>query len=285
VDAYDPRRLVSDRTRTARRPGRELALLGGLYLLYQLVRWLSAGGGARARANARWILGVERSAHVAIERPLQHALSFAPADWILANVYLVAQLLVLPAALVWLYLRAPAVYRRLRDTMVAAWLLALPVFALFPVAPPRLARIGMADTVSSHGVVALGGSSTLFYNPYAAVPSLHVALAYAVGLAFATAGGTRLTRLAGLLWGPLVSVAVIATANHYLFDVGAGLATAGLGLLLSGAGVRLLRGRPLARRALSSRAKRTPASAGAARWSAVRLGAPAPAPGEAAPER
>jgi hypothetical protein len=46
-----------------------------------------------------------------------------------------------------------------------------------------MAGIGMADTVSRQAAVALSGRSTIFYNPYAAVPSLHVGLAFAIGLA------------------------------------------------------------------------------------------------------
>jgi hypothetical protein len=55
------------------------------------------------------------------------------------------------------------------------WLVSVPVYVLFPVAPPRLAGIGMVDTVSRHAAVALTGRSTDFYNQFAAVPSLHAA--------------------------------------------------------------------------------------------------------------
>jgi hypothetical protein len=36
------------------------------------------------------------------------------------------------------------IYRALRNTVIATWLIAVPIFALFPVAPPRLAGIGIA---------------------------------------------------------------------------------------------------------------------------------------------
>ena len=68
--------------------------------------------------------------------------------WLLSNIYLAAQLVVLPGALIYLYRRAPGIYRRLRDTVLATWLLAVPIYVLFPVAPPRLAGIGMDDTVA-----------------------------------------------------------------------------------------------------------------------------------------
>jgi membrane-associated phospholipid phosphatase len=105
----------------------------------------------------------------------------------------------------------------------------MPVFALFPVAPPRLADIGIADTVSRQASVELTGRSTIFYNQLAAVPSLHVGFAVAVGVALAVALRRRGARALALLWGPIVSLAVVATGNHYLFDIGAGLAVTALG--------------------------------------------------------
>jgi membrane-associated phospholipid phosphatase len=137
-----------------------------------------------------------------------------------------AQLVVLPAALLWLYRAAPAVYCRLRDTVIAAWLIALPMYALFPTAPPRLAGLGFRDTVSAQAGFALTGHSTLFYNPIAAVPSLHCGFAFAVGTALYAAFRNPLARAVALSWGPLVSLSVVATGNHYLFDVAAGVLVA-----------------------------------------------------------
>jgi membrane-associated phospholipid phosphatase len=121
------------------------------------------------------------------------------------------------------------VYRRLRNTVIATWLIAVPIFALFPVAPPRLAGIGIADTVSHQAAVALTGHSTVFYNPYAAVPSLHVGFAFAIGIAAAAALEARWARALALLWGPVVTLAVVATGNHYVFDVATGLLVTAVG--------------------------------------------------------
>ena len=88
---------------------------------------------------------------------MQRLFEWGVAEWLLSNVSLAGQLVVLPASLMWLYGRSPRVYRRLRNTVVAAWLAAVPIFALLPVAPPRLARIGLVDTVSHHAAVALTG--------------------------------------------------------------------------------------------------------------------------------
>jgi hypothetical protein len=203
-------------------------VFGVVYPLYDASRWVLAGRFPTASAHARWVIALERSMGFAFERSVQRVFEAGPAEWLLSNVYLAAQLVVLPGSLIWLYRRSPRVYRRLRDTVVAAWLMAVPIFALFPVAPPRLAGVGMLDTVSHHAAVALTGRSTIFYNPYAAVPSLHVGLAFAIGIAARATFRARWARALALMWGPLVAVSVIATGSHYVFDVAAGLVVTGL---------------------------------------------------------
>jgi membrane-associated phospholipid phosphatase len=163
--------------------------------------------------------------------------------WLLSNVYLAAQLAVLPGALVYLYRRAPAIYVRLRDTVLATWLIAVPIYAAFPVAPPRLAGIGIADAVSSQAAVELTGRSTLFYNELAAVPSLHCGFAVAIGIALAAAARHRVSRILCLLWGPLVCLAVVATGNHYVFDIVAGLSVSVAGYFVGPLPARYLRAR------------------------------------------
>ena len=120
---------------------------------------------------------------VAIEASVQRALDTGVWIWVLSNVYLAAQLVAPPVPFIWLYRRSPEVYRGLRQTVLATWLLAIPIYAVFPVAPPRLAEAGIVDTVSRQAGVALTGRSTIFYNPLAAVPSLHVGLVAAIGIA------------------------------------------------------------------------------------------------------
>jgi hypothetical protein len=201
------------------------------YVVYTASRWVFAGELDTALANARGLYEAEQAAGVAIEGAVQDALDSAAVSWLLANVYLAAQLVVLPGALLWLYRRSGEVYRVLRTTVIATWLIAIPVFALLPVAPPRLAGIGLADTVSEQAAVALTGQSTVFYNPFAAVPSLHVGFAFAIGIAVAATLRGRGARVAALLWGPVVTVAVVATGNHYVVDVLAGLVVTVAGLV------------------------------------------------------
>jgi hypothetical protein len=207
----------------------QVGLFLAAYLLYDLARWVTVGDVSPALHNAQWVIDTEHTLGIGIESSVQNALDHGVIVWLLSNVYLAAQLLVLPGSLIWLYRRNPGVYRRLRDTILATWLLAVPIYAAFPVAPPRLAGLGMTDTVSSQAAVGLTGHSTMFYNPYAAVPSLHCGFAFAIGIALAAAARRPATRALALLWGPLVALTVVATANHYVFDIGAGLVVAGAG--------------------------------------------------------
>jgi membrane-associated phospholipid phosphatase len=224
---------------TLRRGARaQLAVFLAAYLVYDAARWIFSGDLDDARVHAEWVIDLERSAHVAIEASVQRALDAGAVSWLLSNVYLAAQLVVLPLALVWLYRRSRPVYRRLRDTVIATWLIAIPIFALFPVAPPRLAGIGIVDTVSRQAGVGLTGRSTLFYNPFAAVPSLHVGFAFAIGAAAAVALRAPWAKALALLWGPLVTLSVLATGNHYVFDIVAGLLVTAAGFAVGRASTR-----------------------------------------------
>jgi hypothetical protein len=209
----------------------ELLLFLAAYVVYNVARWIFVGDLGVAKDHARWIYGLEQDAGVAVEGSVQRALDTGAVSFVLSNLYLAAQLVVVPGVLVWLYRRSPQLYRQLRNTVVATWMIAVPIFALFPVAPPRLAGLGIADTVSAQATVQLTGRSTIFYNQLAAVPSLHVGFAVAVGVAVAYAVRPRWAKALALLWGPLVSLSVVATGNHYIFDIATGLAVTALGFM------------------------------------------------------
>jgi hypothetical protein len=206
----------------------ELLFFLAAYLLYVGARWVFAGDPGAAREHALWIVSLERSLHVAVEGSVQRALDGPAVSWLLSNVYVAAQLVVLPGSLFALYRWARPVYTRLRATVIATWMIAVPIHGLWPVAPPRLAGIGIADTVTNQ-LVSLSGHSTIFYNAFAAVPSLHVGFAFAISIALAFALPQRWAKALVLLWGPLVTLAVVATGNHFVFDAVVGLVVTAAG--------------------------------------------------------
>jgi membrane-associated phospholipid phosphatase len=208
----------------------QLLLYLAAYWAYSATRWIAAGEVPKATAHAHSIFHIEQALHLSVERSAQQALDSGAPIWVLNHLYLVAQFIVVPGALIYLYARSPVVYRRLRNTLFATWLIAVPIYALFPVAPPRLAGIGIVDTISGQSEASLNSHvATSFYNPFAAVPSLHAGFAFAVGIALAVAARRRWAKALALTWGPLVSLAVVVTGNHYLFDIVAGLLVTSVG--------------------------------------------------------
>jgi hypothetical protein len=213
------------------------------YVVYTIARFFTIGDLAAAKDNAYWIVDVEKMFGADIEASVQQALDGSWVIWVLNRLYLLAQLGVIPAVLIFLYNRSYAIYATLRNTILATWLLSVPVYGLFPVAPPRLADIGISDTITSQTSMSMTSNfSTSFFNELAAVPSLHVGFAVIVGFALFAAVRNPL-RWVFLLWGPIVTLAVVATGNHFVFDAVAGLAAsvAGYGLALMAARIRVKR--------------------------------------------
>jgi hypothetical protein len=227
------RRSRPARPRVSRTARIQIGIFLLAYLVYSAARYMTVGDLAEARANANWILDLEHHLGVADEGSIQDALTGTLWLWLLNHAYLAAQLVVLPGSLIFLYRRSRPLYERLRNTILATWLISIPVYALFPVAPPRLADIGLVDTVSSQTGFAMDSSlTTKFYNELAAVPSLHVGFAVAIGIAIAAAVRNPLAKALWLLWGPAIGLAVMATGNHFVFDIVAGVVAAVLGFVL-----------------------------------------------------
>ena len=208
----------------------EIAIAVAAYLVYEAARFVAVGSYPTALAHAHQVVALEQSLHLDVEGGVQDAFLHSPLLTVLNYVYLAAQNLVLPASLVLLYRLNRTTYRTLRNTLLATWLLSLPVYALYPAAPPRLAGLGIVDTVSTGSPLKLeGGTTTSLFNQFAAVPSLHVGFAFAIGIALAAALRNPILRVAALMWGPVMLLTVVATGNHFVFDAFAGLLITAVG--------------------------------------------------------
>jgi hypothetical protein len=230
----------------SRRARIQIGLFLIAYAVYTVARFFTIGDLADATANAHWIVDLQDTLGVSVEAGVQGALDGSWVMWVLNRLYLIAQMGVIPAVLIFLYNRSWNVYRTLRNTILATWLLSVPVYGLFPVAPPRLAGIGIQDTISSQtGVSLTSNFSTSFFNELAAVPSLHVGFAVAIGFALFAVLKHPLLRGAALLWGPVVGLAVVATGNHFLFDAAAGLVASAIGYGFAVIATRIRISRPV----------------------------------------
>jgi len=82
------------------------------------------------------------------------------------------------------------------------------------------------------------------YNEYAAVPSLHAGFAVAVSFALAAMATRRRWKVAAWLWAPTIALAVVATGNHFVTDIAAGVVVTVVGYALGRAATRLSTAEP-----------------------------------------
>jgi membrane-associated phospholipid phosphatase len=89
---------------------------------------------------------------------------------------------------------------------------------LLPTAPPRLVEgLGIADTVGLAGHDS-GSFAGIKFNPYAAMPSMHVGWSLLIGLIGFRVARRPLLKAVFVLHPILMAITVTATGNHYFLD-------------------------------------------------------------------
>jgi hypothetical protein len=200
----------------------EIALGLATFALYVIVE--SASGPGRAVAadqHGRQLLALERALRVPVEVWFNSWLTPHPRLRILANYeYAFTYIVTALWLLVWLYRRRPDVYRWARSSFLLLNIIALGVFALYPVAPPRLLAGGQfVDTVTADGTFGSWGSPVVGHaNQLAAMPSLHVAWAVWVSVVLARVSGRWWVQALAAVHISVTLFVIMATANHYLLD-------------------------------------------------------------------
>ena len=212
---------------------RQVFLFGLAYLAYRVVRGLVEGQATVAFQHARDLISLERTLHFFVEPSVQawasgsHVLMDA-SSWLYVN----AQTSVTVCALVYLYLRHNGSFYFVRNMFMIAMVIALVGYAVFPTAPPRfMPEWGFIDSVSDFTGVQLSHASSsmsALVNPYAAVPSMHVAFALMIGWPLARLARLRPVKVLWFLYPFLMAFVIVATANHFIFDALLGALTAGV---------------------------------------------------------
>ena len=152
--------------------------------------------------------------------------------------YVVGHLVGTIGVLVWIYARRRERYAFVRNLMMLTTAIALAAFYLYPTAPPRmLGNYGFVDPLQLHHLVGDGGAQpgSYTYNPYAAMPSLHVTYALIVGWGLVLAERKVWIRVAAVLYPLAMAATVIISGNHWILDVVGAVLTVALaaGLLAS----------------------------------------------------
>ena len=214
----------------------EVAIIAVGYIGYALVRLPVKASHTSAFVHAAQLWAAERAMHIDIEPSLNHLTAAHPALAQMSGYYYgLAHFLITPLVLAWLWLRRPAAFGPLRSALVLSTTAANLVFWTWPAAPPRFAVPGMTDVMVRYHILGSGdphGPDSLV-NLYAAMPSLHVAWAAWCAAAVVIATRGRWRHLAWL-YPAATTFVVLASANHFVLDVVAGLAVMALGLLAAG---------------------------------------------------
>jgi hypothetical protein len=223
----------------------ELAGMGALYYVYDLLRDHVAGPTHTAFAHAQQIVAAERALGLYWERAIQR--TFLHLDWFLAfwNLFYGTVHFVMPVvALVWLYRAAPARYTRWRTTLVLMFAVAVTCFWLYPLMPPRImpARYGFVDTAAHYynfgpevrvRFLANGQPSQQsveqFGNLFAAMPSFHVGWSTWSVLAIWPLVQRRWVRALLVAYPLSILFCITVTANHWLLDAVGGWVVLALG--------------------------------------------------------
>jgi PAP2 superfamily len=216
----------------------ELLLWASLYPAYLMIRGSSIEDGERAIAHASSLVDLERAAGLFHERAVQHAA--ASLTDALSMYYMLGFGPLIVGVLIWLGVRDRSLYRELRSLLLTSLGLAVIGYLAYPTAPPRLVPgLGISDTVglAAHDTGSVAG---IRFNPYAAMPSMHVGWSLLIGIFGFRATRSRWLKVLFVMHPLLMVLTVTATGNHYFIDCIGGAAAA-LAAILLVAAIRVAR--------------------------------------------
>jgi hypothetical protein len=200
----------------------------GSYMLWRLARGAVAGPPDVSLAHARDVVSAERWLHSFVELDIQKwAVSSGwPADfaaWMYGHAHFWGTL----AALLFVYFAHNRSFCFVRNMVVAAMAISLIGYLLYPTAPPRfVGELGFSSSGAITGNEPIRVSQDALFNPYAAVPSMHVGLSLIFGLSLARLSRRLAVKALFLAWPAVMTFVVVATGNHFWLDAAAGAVVA-----------------------------------------------------------
>lgn len=213
----------------------ELGFVLAALLVNAVVRWSTLDDQAEAVANARDVLAVQEALHLDWERAVQDAtLGVAWLDHLTQWFYVWGYFPVVVAVLVGLYVWRPDTYPLFRNALLISGAVGMLCYAFYPTAPPRSTGLGYVDTVAT-GVLDAAARPAGIANEIGAMPSFHVGWLVLAGYVVHRVTRSALLQVLCVLVPGTMAYAVLATGNHWVLDLPAGVAVAFLGL----AGARL----------------------------------------------
>jgi len=216
----------------------QLFIIFGLEKVYEVSRGIVPRQSDVAKQNGLAVVNLEKTLHIFDEWRLQHFV-LTPKHWYLGPVtldrdviisvinhfYLYSHFISTLVFLGWLYMFRRRSFAFVRTVLIITSALALIVYILFPMMPPRLLgshAMGLyhykfQDTIALVLNYKLQ-QTHLTYNPYAAMPSLHFAWALILGVTLVLIGRHWPLRVVGALYPFMMLATILISGNHLLLD-------------------------------------------------------------------
>lgn len=214
----------------------QLLIIAAAYYAWRYARGAVAGPQWLAFENARDLLEIERSLGLFFEPDLQRWglergwVGDATA-WGYANLHFRGSCLML--ALV--YFLRPGSYPFVRNMVIAAMAISVLAYLGYPTAPPRFfpdLGFDLSQSVTGNRPIMSDPGNPLF-NPFAAVPSMHVGLSLILAWSLAFLLRNPFAKVFFFLYPLLMTYIVCATGNHWWLDAVFGAVTAALALAVA----------------------------------------------------
>jgi len=213
---------------------RQVLLFAAAYWAYRYVRGAVDGKAAESFQNARELISLERGLNLFIEPTVQAWANGQ--EWLIDSaswMYINSHFSITLGSLVYIYLFHNSSFYFVRNMFMVAMSLALVGYVLYPTAPPRfLPEWGFTDSVSDFtGIPQDDVKVNALFNPFAAVPSMHVAFALMLGWPLARLVRWRALKVLWLMYPFVVTFVVVVTGNHFWMDAFLGALVAGVSAL------------------------------------------------------
>lgn len=208
----------------------QMLVVVAAYYAWRYARGAVDGSAEASLAHARDLVAAERWMHTYIELDVQNwAVGVGwIADvtaWLYAHMHFWGSLL----GLLFIYVAHNRSFCFVRNMLLAAMAISLLGYWLYPTAPPRfLPDLGFsADLGITGNDPSLVDDDPLF-NPFAALPSMHVGFSLIFGLSLVRLSRPIALKVLFAMYPLLMTFVVVATGNHWWLDAAFGALAAAL---------------------------------------------------------
>lgn len=214
--------------------GRDFAVVIAVIGVYFLARGLAPTRIDFALTVTEWIVALERSLYIFWEPEIQElSIRYHAVQEVANFTYAYLHFPVLAVVGAWLWFRGRDRFAFMRNVMFISMVFGLVFYYAVPAAPPRLLEshgfdLGFTDTVFGANTSVEYAQPSLILNEYAAIPSFHFGWIALASAAIWVNTTSRTLRFLAVALSVLMTWAIVASANHFFFDMALGGAVVGV---------------------------------------------------------